>query len=118
MRDGRRFYQLPGLVAELQGPPRSTKKEYVTIRYLPATTYDGWPIRIEGPLESIVIKELNGGEMPPERETPAVKNMYGQAATGWYGAFSTSNESLAIALSLSLSVCVSTTTNLIDVFVQ
>ena len=78
-----RFYQLPGLVAELQGAPRATKREYLTIRYLPATTYDGWPIRIEGPLESFIIKELNGGSLPPERETPAVKNMYGAAATGW-----------------------------------
>ena len=29
-------------------------------------------------------KELNGGSMPPERDNDAVRNMYGQAVTGWY----------------------------------
>lgn len=60
-----------------------SKNEYITIRYLPANTYDGWPIRIEGPLEEHIIYELNGGSMPPTRETPEVRNMYGQSATGW-----------------------------------
>ena len=57
--------------------------EYITIRYLPANTYDGWPIRIEGPLEEHIICELNGGSMPPSRETTEVRNMYGQPSNGW-----------------------------------
>jgi len=60
-----------------------SRQEYITVRYLPATTYDGWPIRIEGPIESHIIRELNGGQIPPEKETPEIKNMYGQPSTGW-----------------------------------
>jgi hypothetical protein len=77
------YYQLTGLIKEISEAPRLSKKEYITIRYLPANTYDGWPIRIEGPLESHIISELNGGSLPPAFENAEVKNMYGQPSTGW-----------------------------------
>ena len=81
--DWNRYYQIPGLIKTICEAPRLSKNEYITIRYLPANTYDGWPIRIEGPLEEHIISELNGGSMPPTRETTEVRNMYGQPSTGW-----------------------------------
>ncbi len=55
--------------------------EFLTVRYLPGATYDGWPIRIEGTLLPVWIKELNGdGTIPPERESDAgVRNMFGRS---------------------------------------
>lgn len=77
------YYQISGLIATIAEAPRLSKNEYITIRYLPANTYDGWPIRIEGPLEPHIICELHGGVLPPDRETADVRNMYGQPSTGW-----------------------------------
>jgi hypothetical protein len=51
------YFQLPQLVKDIL---RSGRKkgvcEYLTVRYLPGATYDGWPIRIEGSLLPAWIK--------------------------------------------------------------
>lgn len=75
------YYQLPELVKDvLRSGSKGGVCEYLTVRYLPGATYDGWPIRIEGALRSEWVKELNGdGTLPPERETDDnVKNMFGR----------------------------------------
>ena len=81
------YYQLPPLilllrrVLEEQAQPR--RKMYCTLRYLPGSTYDGWPIRIEGPLESRMFFALNGGAPFPEKLSPNVKNIFGSPVLGW-----------------------------------
>ena len=54
-----------------------TELHFVTVRYLPGSTYDGWPIRIEGPLQKTVVEKLNGGKPPPEKDSKNITNMYG-----------------------------------------
>lgn len=61
----------------------SHRRVYCTVRYLPGSTYDGWPIRIEGPLESKIFFCLNGGVPFPEKLTPNVKNIFGSELFGW-----------------------------------
>lgn len=75
------YYQLPQLVKDiLRSGSRDGLVEYLTVRYLPGSTYDGWPIRIEGNLHEDWVRELNGdGGLPPERENdPGVRNMFGR----------------------------------------
>jgi hypothetical protein len=76
------YFQLPQLVKDiLRSGRRKGACEYLTVRYLPGATYDGWPIRIEGSLLPAWVRELNGdGTLPPERESDAgVRNMFGRA---------------------------------------
>ena len=41
------------------------------------STYDGWPIRIEGPLQKSTVEKLNNGKVPPEKDSRNITNMYG-----------------------------------------
>jgi BTB/POZ domain len=57
---------------------------YVTIRYMPGATYDGFAIRLEGPLQSELLIELNGGAPVPDKASDAdVKNIFGSQIIGW-----------------------------------
>ena len=75
------YFQLPQLVKDILRSGSRTVSEFLTVRYLPGATYDGWPIRIEGALIPEWIIELNGdGSLPPEKETDdGVRNMFGRA---------------------------------------
>jgi len=77
------YYQIPGLIQQIKCN-KARRRDYVTVRYLPGSTYDGWPMRLEGPVDSSVISELNGGDIPPEKDgDPKVRNMYGTRLSGW-----------------------------------
>jgi hypothetical protein len=56
---------------------------YLTVRYLPGNTYDGWPIRIEGPLEESVLLRINGGQPFPEKLGEGARHLFGNLVTGW-----------------------------------
>lgn len=58
------YFQIEKLIEELENKVNDLKNyeiQYVTVRYLPGSTYDGWPIRIEGPLQKPTVAKLNGG---------------------------------------------------------
>jgi len=86
------FYQIPGLIEALEAklvaledakahPPLPF--HYLTVRYLPGNTYDGWPIRIEGPLEESVLLRINGGQPFPEKLGEGARHLFGNLVTGW-----------------------------------
>ena len=81
------YYQIVPLILKLrhllEEHDKPTRKMYCTIRYLPGSTYDGWPMRIEGPLRSDIFVHLNGGSPVPEMLTPNVKNIFGSPVLGW-----------------------------------